>query len=337
MRERFITWVRSNVKQSMALLLAVVLVVVATIVVGLNLFAGPSVDDYLKQAGMADRHELKIGIFDKAPLMALARKPDATRFADYEGFDIEIARALAAYLGFDESEVLLKVTEVQNRAVYLNDGVVDIVVASFSMTEEREEHEVDFAGPYLRTQPEVLVRKDFGRDRLTFRELADMGRKVCTTGSSTSDDLLRANNVKDFDGLAASSDCADGLRKGTYDAFVLDEAVLAGYADAGLRMADLISSQTEEYGIAVANHNEPFRQVVGNFLMDSYERGSQGAWQRAWDRTIGKVLRPRGQPKPNDYQKLRDSRNRINGALGELPPVVPGGRPAGSAARRRRR
>jgi glutamate transport system substrate-binding protein len=229
--------------------------------------------------------------------------------------------------------VLVKPTEVQNRSVYLNNGDVDIVVASFSINDLRERDEVDFAGPYLRTQPEVLVRKDFGRDQLTFRDLAEMGRKVCTTGSSTSDDLLKKNNVEDFFGVADSADCVDGLRNGKYDAFVLDEAVLAGFASAGdLKIADLVSAQTEEWGIAVANHSEFLRQVVGNFLMDSYDRGAQGPWQRAWDRTLGKVLQSRSQPRLPGYTRLRDSRNRIDGAFGVLPP---GRLPARSARRRR--
>jgi hypothetical protein len=68
------------------LLAAVTLVVAVVVVVVLvNAFAGPSVDDYLRKAGMADRQELKIGVFGKTPLIGWAKKPNSTRLSDYEG------------------------------------------------------------------------------------------------------------------------------------------------------------------------------------------------------------------------------------------------------------
>jgi hypothetical protein len=52
---------------------------------------------------------------------------------------------------------------------------VDIVVAGYSMTKEREAEDVDFAGPYLLTSPEVPVRAPNAPRQITMSTLRDIG------------------------------------------------------------------------------------------------------------------------------------------------------------------
>jgi glutamate transport system substrate-binding protein len=327
---------------------AAVLLVVATASWRVLASDENTVDGYIAKSGLSGQDELRIGVFKDEPLMGFATTPDSARLRDHEGFDIEIARSLAGYLGFGEDSVELIETQVQNRSSDLNENVVHVVVASYSITPGREE-EVDFAGPYLRSQPEVLMRADRAKtmDQVTFRQLDEMGKRLCTTGSSTSEAALRENQIHGFDGVAVSANCVDGLLNGTYDAFMLDDVVLAGFKSRHsdqLALVDLVFDQTEYYGIAVANGDEPLRQVVGNFLMDSYERGENGSWQQAWNRTLGRELGKKRQPKPNEYVRLRDYRDRIQAEarlFGQAEPPVPLGSyrldPGQRAARRGRR
>ncbi|HET8659807.1 MAG TPA: transporter substrate-binding domain-containing protein [Micromonosporaceae bacterium] len=306
-----------------------------------NWGAGPTVEDYLAASGLANKSELRVGTYAHIPLLAYSEKEKPTRLADYEGFEIEIIRSLSAYLGFGEESVRLVPTTADERENDLNSGRVDIVVATFVMTPEREKA-LGFAGPYQVTKSEVLVRSDEARDHMTFSDLRDLGpKKVCTTHNSVSDIALRDHAVENVD-KKRGSECVKGLLDGKYKAFTLSDLILEGYRSAhpkDLKRVDLVFEQTYGFGIAVAKKDEKLRQVIGNFLVNSYERGESGAWQRAWDKTLSSVFGDRTQPKPNEFIKLRDYRDRIRppglGAMSYRIPVVTSLAP--DRGRRRRR
>ena len=66
-----------------------------------------------------------------------------------QGFDIEIAKHVAKDLLGDENKIEYVVTEAANRVEFLRSGKVDVVLASFSVSPERQQV-VDFAEPYLK-------------------------------------------------------------------------------------------------------------------------------------------------------------------------------------------
>jgi glutamate transport system substrate-binding protein len=319
-RQRFLTLPRRAQVAVLATTVAVLLVV-GTVVWSLVAPDDDTINAYLEKSGLAGSHELRVGIFQDQPLLSYAKPEDrdSTSLSDHSGFEIELIQDLAEYLGFTEHSVRLINTQVQNRGADLNDEIVDVVVATYSITDEREKNEVNFAGPYLTAMPEILMRADSPvKESITIQELGQLGDKLCTVGSSTSDDALRARGINEFRGVAASDDCVQGVLDKTYDAFMLDDAVLAGYVAQNqeeLKLVDLVLNQSEKYGIAVANDDEYLRQVIGNFLLDSYERGENGAWRHAWNGTLGLVLRDKRQPRPEGVRVLRDHRDGIQAQL----------------------
>ena len=64
---------------------------------------------------------------------------------EYQGYDIYFANRLGKDLGVEINYVS---TEAANRVEYLETGKVDIILANFTVTEERAE-KVDFALPYM--------------------------------------------------------------------------------------------------------------------------------------------------------------------------------------------
>lgn len=105
-----------------------------------------------KQAGAAKsaieeikkRGTVRIGIFgDKPPFGFI----DAN--GKNQGFDVYIAKRLAKDLLGDESKIDFVLLEPASRVEYLQTNKVDIVLANFTVTEERKQ-KVDFANPYMK-------------------------------------------------------------------------------------------------------------------------------------------------------------------------------------------
>ena len=94
---------------------------------------------------------INIGVFsDKNPFGYVDEN------GDYQGYDIYLANRLAKDLGVKVNYVS---TEAANRIEYLQTGKVDVILANFTVTEERAE-EVDFADPYMNVSLGVVSKED---------------------------------------------------------------------------------------------------------------------------------------------------------------------------------
>jgi len=80
-----------------------------------------------------------------------------TTLNEPEGISVDIAKAFGVYLG---REVEIVNTEFSSLIPALNSGEIDIVIASMSITEDRE-LSVDFTNPYFYFKIISLVNKDF--------------------------------------------------------------------------------------------------------------------------------------------------------------------------------
>ena len=91
--------------------------------------------DEIKESGV-----INIGVFsDKSPFGYVDEN------GEYQGYDVYLAEKLGEDLGVEINYVS---TEAASRIEYLQTGKVDIILANFTVTEERAE-EVDFALPYM--------------------------------------------------------------------------------------------------------------------------------------------------------------------------------------------
>ncbi len=97
--------------------------------------AGYRTLDEIKESG-----EINIGVFsDKNPFGYVDEN------GEYQGYDIYFANRIGQDLGVKVNFVS---TEATNRIEYLQTGKVDVILANFTVTEERAQ-EVDFALPYM--------------------------------------------------------------------------------------------------------------------------------------------------------------------------------------------
>ena len=102
--------------------------------------------DEIKSSG-----KIIIGVFsDKSPFGYVDEN------GEYQGYDVELARQIGTDLGV---EVEFVSTEAANRVEYLETNKVDLILANFTVTEERAE-KVDFAEAYMNVALGVVSHKD---------------------------------------------------------------------------------------------------------------------------------------------------------------------------------
>jgi glutamate transport system substrate-binding protein len=216
----------------------------------------------------------------------------------YTGFDIEIAKILAKGLGVDESGITWKTTVSVNREPYIQQGQVDLVVATYSITDDRKKV-VDFAGPYYVAGQDLLVST---ASTITGPEgLA--GKKVCSVSGSTPAKKIQTDyksaQLQQFDSY---SKCITALAGGQVDAVTTDDIILAGYAAqeqyAGKFKLVGKPFTTELYGIGLKKTDTAGCNKVNDILKSA---ATDGSYKKAWDDTLGKS----GTPAPTlDVSKL---------------------------------
>ncbi|MBQ7614745.1 MAG: transporter substrate-binding domain-containing protein [Butyrivibrio sp.] len=108
--------------------------------------------DEIKESGT-----INIGVFsDKSPFGYVDEN------GNYAGYDVYFAERIGKDLGVKINYVS---TEAANRIEYLQTGKVDIILANFTVTEERAQ-EVDFALPYMNVALGVVSPSDAVIDSL---------------------------------------------------------------------------------------------------------------------------------------------------------------------------
>ncbi|MDG4768487.1 transporter substrate-binding domain-containing protein [Solwaraspora sp. WMMD406] len=233
-----------------------------------------------------------------------------------KGFDVEVGRYIASSLGFEGEQRIEWVTLItEERITALRQGRVDIVIASFSITDERA-RDVSFAGPYLVTTPEVLIAAEYADQIQTIPDLRKEEIKVCAAGGSTTERLLTERAIP-FEEAAGPPDCRDGILAGRYHAMVSDETILAGFKSQypdQLQIVDMPFGVDESLGIGVPLEDEHLRNLVSYFLDKSYRQSQDGrttAWETAYTNNLGPWLGPAEQPPPLDVPDLVDHDDKV--------------------------
>lgn len=239
----------------------------------------PEFDSGTTMATLADAGKITIGVkFDQPGIGFLEPGADAPK-----GFDIEMGRIIAAALGIDEDGIEWKETVSDNREPFLQDGTVDIVLASYSITDERREV-VGQAGPYYVTGQQLLVRAE-DKDSITTPEDTE-GKKVCSVTGSTSLQRMVDEYGADPVPFATYSECVSQLENGTVDAVTTDGAILLGYAAENPDELSVVGEpfSEERYGIGYAKDDAEMCQ----FINDTVEAAmDDGTWASAFEATLG--------------------------------------------------
>lgn len=212
---------------------------------------------------------------------------------DVKGFDIDVAHWIAGAIFGDENLIEYRMLANEDRIKALQDGSVDIVVKSMSITCDRlgrSPSPCPTTPPHSRSSPSgtpASPSRPTSRARTSARpapprrSLAQRSvpsAKYVTTGSW--------------------ADCLVMMQQGQVDAITSDDTILAGIAsqDPWVHVVG-DSLGTENYGVGIPQGQDDFVRFVNGVLA---QRKTDGSWQRSYNRWLS-LLGP-GSPPPTTYR-----------------------------------
>ena len=241
-------------------------------------------------AKLADAGKITVGTKFDQPLFGLLGPSGVP-----EGFDVEIAKIVATALGIPADKIEWKDAVSANREPFIENGDVDIVVATYTINDKRKEV-ISFAGPYYMAGQSILVLADND----TIKSETDLvGKPVCSvTGSTPAAELATLGAIPTLTDTYTL--CLEPLRSGAVVAVSTDNVILAGLAAQNEGEFKVVGKPfTEEpYGIGLKKDDTDFRNFINDTLEASY---ADGSYKAAWESTAGKVLPFVDPPAVNRY------------------------------------
>ncbi|MFI7127555.1 serine/threonine-protein kinase [Nonomuraea sp. NPDC050153] len=207
---------------------------------------------------VAETGKIVIGVKGDLPGIALQNGDD------FQGFDIEVAKRIAAELGAKDA-AFVKVSR-GDREGALEDGSVDLVVATYSV----DNSETQFAGPYYLAHHDVLVRAGSGIESID--DLA--GKKICAPDSPSVGEVQRKVKVEPVS-AGDYAVCMQLLRDGKVDAIPGDDLILAGFAARENMRYQILGAKlnNERYAVGVKNGDVKTCKAVKAVIADLYRTG----------------------------------------------------------------
>lgn len=237
----------------------------------------------------AENGTLTVGIKFDQPGLGL-RNPDGS----FSGFDVEVAKYVAGQLGVSEENIEFKEAPSAQRETLIQNGEVDYVVATYSITDTRKE-KVDFAGPYFIAGQSLLVRAD--DTEITGPDSLNGGKRLCSVAGSTPAQNVKDNYAQDvqLQEFDTYSLCVEALRNGAVDAVTTDDIILAGYAAQSPGDFKVVGEPftTERYGIGLAKGDDESRNAINDAIQEMID---SGAWAAAFEETVGASGYPLPEP-----------------------------------------
>lgn len=228
-----------------------------------TVFAKPDGLSKVKNSGI-----LTVGVKDDVP--GFGYMNPTTK--QYEGLEIDIAKAIAKKLFNNETKVKFVPVTAKNRSAFLNQDRIDMVIATFTVTEDRK-RSFDFSDVYYTDSVGFMVKKASGIT--SFKELA--GKTVgITQGSMTENTIKKASEKEGVTVHVASypsnQTLKEALDRGEIDAFGIDKAILHGYLDDSVT---ILPERYDEmmYAIAIKKDNTAVTKYVNDIIKNLVKSG----------------------------------------------------------------
>ncbi len=274
-------------KKSVLLLLALVLAFGAFGLVGCG-SDEPATDDEPAEAPASDlpagvqeildRGVLRVGVKADVPNFGLQ---DAAT-GEFSGMEIDLAYALAERIGLTADDVEFEAVTAKTRGPLLDNGQLDVVIATFTVNEERKE-QWNFSETYYQDEVGLLVKDASG-----FESLADLdGKRIGVAQGATTADAVQAEADAlgisvEFLEFATYPEINAALESGRVDAFSVDKSILTGYlTDDSSILPDGFSPQ--DYGAAFKKGNDDLTEFFNDMLAEMRASGELDEIFEKWN------------------------------------------------------
>lgn len=217
-----------------------------------------------------------IGVFsDKAPFGYV---DDA---GEYQGYDVEFANRLVTDLG---TQVEWVATDPANRVPFLESNKVDIILANFTVTDERAE-KVDFSLPYMKVQLGVV-----SPDSALVKSVDDLAGKTLIVVKGTTAETFFEQEYPDVElqKYDQYADAYNALLDGRGDAFSTDNTEVLAWAkeNPGFTVGIDALGNEDTIAAAVAKGND----TLLGFIDDEIKAlADENFFHNAYDKTLAPV------------------------------------------------
>ena len=227
---------------------------------------------------LKERGKLVVGV--KTDVPELSYYDEET--GEWSGLEVELAYNIGCELfGVNRDELGDKVelvgVTVANREEKLRDGDIDLMLATYTITEERakefalsDSYYMSYVGLMVRYTPEDS--NSLGSDNI--KSLADLDGKIVgvaknsTTRNDMTNYISTANQMKvspQFASYGSYDALYKALKRGDIDVIAVDVSILQGYDDAYTKiLPDRFAGQ--HYGAAVLPQNAQLLDVVNKVI-----------------------------------------------------------------------
>jgi len=227
---------------------------------------------------IVDRGVLRVGTKVDVPGFGY-QNPDTN---EVEGMEIDIAKALAKKLLGDESKIETQAVTAQTRGPLLDNNEVDIVIATFTITEERK-LSYNFTQPYYTDEIGFLVKKAAG-----YKDIKDLDGKTIGVAQSATTKAALEEKAKElgisfnFSEYANYPELNAALASGRIDAFSVDKSILLGYVNETSEILDY-GFKPQEYGIACKLDNKDLAKYLDDFIGEIKADGTLDSIMEKWN------------------------------------------------------
>lgn len=233
-----------------------------------------------------ERGTLKVGVKADVPKFSLQK----TDGSGYEGFEDDLAYALAGKI-FDmsmeeakeQNKVEFQAVNAKTRGPLVENGEVDCVIATFTITPERQET-YNFSPAYYTDAVGLLVLKDSG-----IKDVEDLDGKIIGVAQSSTS-KAEFEKYKEENGISANPtfqefatypELAQALAAKQIDVFSVDGAILAGYVNDTNELLDVRYGE-QEYGICSNKDNTELNEFINTTVQEMLDNGEMDALLETW-------------------------------------------------------
>ena len=224
-----------------------------------------------------DAGTLRVGVKADVPNFGLQ---DAAT-GEFKGMEIDLAKAIAKRIGLPEDKVKFEAVTAKTRGPMLDNGQIDLVIATFTIKPERKE-QWNFSEPYYQDEVGLLVKKSSGITGLAGLN----GKTIGVAQGATSRDAVQAEADKagikvKFLEFATYPEINAALESGRVDAFSVDKSILSGYVtESSVILPDGFSPQ--DYGIASKKGTDELTKFINDMLTEMETNGEKAALLKKW-------------------------------------------------------